>query len=86
MGGGKVFADREQKVVVTQPSKGDFKAFSAVCTHEGCTVASVSDGVIQCPCHGSEFDIRDGSVRRGPARQPLPARNVSQRGDSLLLE
>ncbi|MEV5508423.1 Rieske (2Fe-2S) protein [Streptomyces orinoci] len=84
VGSGKVFADR--KVVVTQPSQGEFKAFSAVCTHEGCVVGSVTGGVIKCPCHGSEFDIKDGSVRQGPARKPLPPHNVSQRGDSLLLE
>ncbi|MFD0393007.1 Rieske (2Fe-2S) protein [Streptomyces nogalater] len=60
VGGGKVFADR--KIVVTQPEKGRFKAFSAVCTHQGCTVSQVSDGTILCPCHTSRFHIADGSV------------------------
>ncbi|MBT2387297.1 Rieske (2Fe-2S) protein [Streptomyces sp. ISL-11] len=83
VGGGKVFADR--KVVVTQPVKGEFKAFSAVCTHQGCVVKDVSDGTINCPCHGSKFSAADGSVRNGPARQPLPGRTVTVRDDSVQL-
>ncbi|MFI9202723.1 Rieske (2Fe-2S) protein [Streptomyces sp. NPDC053048] len=82
-GGGKVFA--EQKVVVTQPSKGEFKAFSAVCTHQGCLVKEVSDGTINCLCHKSRFSVADGSVRGGPAQKPLAARQVSVNGDSLTL-
>jgi Rieske Fe-S protein len=53
VGGGVILADK--KVVVTQPTAGEFKAFSAVCTHQGCAVASVADGVIVCPCHNSQF-------------------------------
>ncbi|WP_432083261.1 Rieske (2Fe-2S) protein [Streptomyces sp. WAC 04229] len=82
-GGGKVFAD--QKVVVTQPSAGEFKAFSATCTHQGCAVKSVSDGVINCPCHNSNFSITDGSVQSGPAPKPLPAVQITVSGDSIQL-
>ena len=70
MGGGKIFAD--QKVVVTQPTSGDFKAFSAVCTHQGCVVSGVADGTINCACHGSEFDIATGAVKQGPATKAAP--------------
>lgn len=59
-------------VVVTQPTAGTFKGFSATCTHQGCQVGRVSGGLIQCPCHGSEFSIADGSVVQGPASSPLP--------------
>ncbi|MEU5113757.1 Rieske (2Fe-2S) protein [Streptomyces longwoodensis] len=83
VGGGKVFADR--KVVVTQPDRGEFKAFSAICTHQGCTVATVADGTINCPCHGSEFRITDGSVAGGPATRPLPAERITVQGDSIEL-
>ncbi|MFA1551187.1 Rieske (2Fe-2S) protein [Actinomadura chokoriensis] len=69
VGGGKIYGD--EKVVVTQPSQGSFKAFTAVCPHQGCTVGSVANGQIKCPCHGSEFKIADGSVTKGPAAQPL---------------
>ena len=76
VGGGKVFD--ALKVVVTQPTAGDFKAFSAVCTHQGCTVNGVADGVITCPCHGSTFDIATGDGEAGPATTaPLPAKSVT---------
>ena len=65
VGGGTIFAD--EKVVVTQPTEGDFKAFTAVCTHQGCLVGQVADGTIQCPCHGSQFSIEDGSNVQGPS-------------------
>jgi Rieske Fe-S protein len=82
-GGGKIFAD--QKVVVTQPKANEFKAFSAVCTHQGCTVAAISDGTIQCPCHGSRYSIVDGSVKGGPAPKPLPPEQIKVSGGSISL-
>lgn len=69
VGGGVILGDR--RVVVTQPTTGQFKAFTAICTHQGCTVAQVRDGTINCPCHGSRFSAADGSVVNGPAAQPL---------------
>lgn len=83
-GGGKVFKDK--RVVVTQPAKGEFKAFSAVCTHEGCTVSAVTGGTINCPCHGSKFAVADGSVKHGPAQSPLPAKKITVSGDSITLD
>ncbi|MFF9127461.1 Rieske (2Fe-2S) protein [Streptomyces sp. NPDC014889] len=74
-GGGKVFGS--QGVVVTQPAKGEFKAFSSTCTHQGCAVNRIADGVIVCPCHQSEFSAEDGSVKKGPALKPLPAKDIS---------
>ncbi|MFI5632048.1 Rieske (2Fe-2S) protein [Streptomyces sp. NPDC051664] len=82
-GGGKIFAD--QGVVVTQPKAGEFKAFSSKCTHRGCAVTSVSDGTINCPCHGSKFDAATGDVSGGPATEPLPAATITVKGDSIML-
>ena len=79
VGGGTVFAD--QKVVVTPPPKG----FSAVCTHQGCVVANVADGTINCPCHGSHFSIEDGSVESGPAPSPLEEVPVTIKGGEVRL-
>jgi nitrite reductase/ring-hydroxylating ferredoxin subunit len=81
VGGGKVFADRD--LVVTQPVAGTFKAFSATCTHQGCTVAEVAGGTINCPCHGSRFGVADGAVKAGPAPRPLPARTITVQGDAI---
>ncbi|MBT3151777.1 Rieske (2Fe-2S) protein [Streptomyces sp. CHD11] len=83
VGGGTVFKDAE--VVVTQPAEGDFKAFSAICTHQRCLVAEVANGTIDCPCHGSRFRMTDGSVERGPATRPLPAERITVEGNSIRL-
>lgn len=69
VGGGVILEDADY--VVTQPSKGKYKAFSKICTHQGCPVASVENGVIHCNCHGSEYSISDGSVTNPPATKPL---------------
>jgi Rieske Fe-S protein len=72
------------EVVVTQPAAGVFKGFSAKCTHKGCLVDKVADGTIDCPCHGSKFNL-DGTVAKGPANQPLAPENVTVQGDSIIL-
>lgn len=81
VGGGVVFP--QAQLVVTQPKAGTFKAFSAICTHQGCTVSTVENGTIDCPCHGSQFAIADGSVVNGPAQKPLPARKITVSGGSI---
>ncbi|GAA5187366.1 Rieske (2Fe-2S) protein [Rugosimonospora acidiphila] len=83
VGGGKIFG--KQQVVVTQPTPGEFRGFSAVCSHTGCIVSTVEGGVIKCPCHGSLFSADDGSVKAGPAVKPLPRRTVTVRGGNVYL-
>ena len=72
------------EVEVTQPSAGVFKGLSAKCTHKGCTVDKVADGTIDCPCHGSKFNL-DGTVVNGPAQEPLAVENITVQGDSIML-
>jgi Rieske Fe-S protein len=79
-GGGVV----QNGVVITKDDSGTIHAFSATCTHQGCTVSSVSNGTIDCPCHGSRFSASDGSVVQGPATRPLPAVAVTVRGDQIV--
>jgi len=80
VGSGVIVGD----VVVTQPSAGVFKGLSAKCTHKGCTVDKVADGTIDCPCHGSKFNL-DGTVANGPAQEPLAVANITVQGDSIML-
>jgi Rieske Fe-S protein len=82
VGGGTVLAAK--KIVITQPQSGTFKAFTAVCTHAGCTVGSVSGGTINCPCHGSRFNIANGAVVNGPAASPLAAVSIQVQGNSIV--
>ncbi|MFF9200131.1 Rieske (2Fe-2S) protein [Streptomyces sp. NPDC014779] len=83
VGGGKVLADKG--VVITQPKQGEFKAYSSRCTHQGCAVGSVADGVIVCPCHQSRFDVNDGSVKQGPATKPLEPMPIEVTGEAIRL-
>lgn len=83
VGGGAVFA--EQDVVVTQPAAGQYRAFSATCTHQGCPVTEVADGTINCNCHGSKFAAADGSVVDGPAKTPLAERDITVTGEEIRL-
>ncbi|WP_373864756.1 QcrA and Rieske domain-containing protein [Nocardia pseudovaccinii] len=69
--------------VVTHPSPGNYQAFSVICTHAGCAVNTISGGTINCPCHGSRFNL-DGSVATGPATQPLAARTISIQGEWIV--
>jgi nitrite reductase/ring-hydroxylating ferredoxin subunit len=82
VGGGKVFSDA--KVVVTQPTAGEYKGFSAVCTHAGNPIGSVDGGQIVCPFHSSHFSITDGSPVSGPAQKPLPTVNVAVKGANIV--
>jgi Rieske Fe-S protein len=81
-GGGKIIGGKN--IVITQPQAGSFKAFTAVCTHQGCIVSTVSGGTINCPCHGSKFSIKDGSVVNGPAASPLAPVAITVEGISIV--
>jgi nitrite reductase/ring-hydroxylating ferredoxin subunit len=83
VGGGQIFD--AARVVVTQPARGRYRAFSAVCTHVGCLLNQVADGTIDCPCHGSRFRITNGAVVKGPARAPLAERRITIVGGMIVL-
>ncbi|MET9961228.1 Rieske (2Fe-2S) protein [Streptomyces sp. NPDC006326] len=79
VGGGTVL--KEEKLVVTQPTAGSFRCFSAVCTHQGCILSKVENGTIDCPCHGSKFEMTDGAVAHGPATRPLAEKKITVAAD-----
>lgn len=80
--GGGVILD-EEELVLTQPSDGEYRAFSGICTHQGCLVSQVTPDGIQCSCHNSLFSLEDGSVLSGPADGPLAERSVTVDGEDL---
>ncbi|WP_194897190.1 Rieske (2Fe-2S) protein [Catenulispora pinisilvae] len=81
VGGG--FVDQNNNIVVTQPTAGQYKAFSAICTHQGCTVGGVTNNRIVCPCHQSVFSATDGSVINGPATRPLSPMDAALNGTNV---
>jgi len=81
VGGAKIF--KAEKVMVSQPSEGEFKAFSTVCTHQGCPITKMDGDEIECGCHGSRFAVADGSVANGPATKPLEELKATVKGDNL---
>jgi Rieske Fe-S protein len=83
VGGGKIFA--KDKVVVTQPAEGTFKAYDTTCSHAGCAVTKISGGTINCPCHGAKFSLEDGSVADGPAPSGLKEVSIKVEGDAIQL-
>jgi nitrite reductase/ring-hydroxylating ferredoxin subunit len=82
VGGGVILPNRS--IVITQPTKGTFEGFSSTCTHMFCTVSTISNGTIICPCHGSQYSIKDGSVVGGPAPLPLPKKPVKDEGGNIV--
>lgn len=84
VGGGTKFAvDSTLTVLVTQTKTGNFKAFSATCTHSGCIVTGVRDNQIACGCHGARFDPESGSPIEGPAKSPLGKIAIEIRGEEI---
>ncbi len=82
VGGGKIVG----AVVITQPTKDVFKAFSAICTHKGCPVSKVENGHIVCPCHGSMFDLTTGApTPDSPAKQPLAPKTATVSGTDVVV-
>jgi cytochrome b6-f complex iron-sulfur subunit len=78
------FKDSGNPAFLVRLDNGDFVAYSAICTHQGCTVA-YKNGNLACPCHGSVFDPADGAaVVTGPAQRPLPEIPVKVQGGEVV--
>lgn len=71
VGGAVSASDANGKpLLICQPTAGTAVAFSAICTHQGCTVAPAGKE-LDCPCHGSRFDVATGAPLNGPATTGL---------------
>lgn len=74
------------RVIVAQPTQGQWFAYDATCTHEGCMTSDRDDaGNLVCPCHGSAFDPASGAPVAGPAEEPLATLTVEVDGQDLLI-
>ena len=82
VGGGIILTD--VRIVITQPKRGEFRAFSAVCKHQGQTVGKVADNTITCLFHGSQYDAATGDVTTGPATTGLDPVRIRVRERSIL--
>ncbi len=71
-------------IIVARPTSTTAVAFSAICTHQGCTV-NPSGGQLDCPCHGSVYNAMTGAVENGPAERPLPPVSVTVKNGSVFL-
>ncbi|XKH53967.1 Rieske (2Fe-2S) protein [Citricoccus nitrophenolicus] len=75
-------------LLISRPEEDEVHAFSAVCTHQGCTVAPATENgeeVFACPCHGSHFDVTTGVPYGGPAQKPLTEYTATVDGDQVLV-
>jgi cytochrome b6-f complex iron-sulfur subunit len=83
-GGGLVVDNPDGAKLLIVRNGEEVKAYNAACTHMGTIVAAPVDGVSTCPSHGSQFATSDGSVKRGPATQPLSTVPVKIEGDQIV--
>jgi Rieske Fe-S protein len=70
-------------LIISHPRKGRVDAFSAICTHQGCTVKPKGKS-LDCPCHGAKFDYATGEVTNGPAEKPLAAFEIHMKGRNIM--
>lgn len=85
IGSGKKFDVEGVPILITQPRAGEFRGFSAVCTHAGFVMSNVANSEIKCDNHGAVYSADDGSVLSGPAPRALGKVIVTIEGDDVLV-
>lgn len=75
--GGVVRGPNGERYVVVRTAEDAVEAFNARCTHKGCPVSASGKDKLECPCHGSVFDLHTGDVIEGPAKRPLAKVSVT---------
>ena len=85
IGSGKKFDVEGVPILITQPRAGEFRGFSAVCTHAGFVMSNMANSEIKCDNHGAVYSADDGSVLSGPAPRALGKVTVTIEGDDVLV-
>jgi nitrite reductase/ring-hydroxylating ferredoxin subunit len=85
IGSGKKFDVEGVQILVTQPRAGEFRGFSAICTHAGFVMTNMANSQIKCDNHGAVYSAEDGSVLSGPAPRALGKVTVTVEGDDILV-
>jgi nitrite reductase/ring-hydroxylating ferredoxin subunit len=85
IGSGKKFDVEGVPILITQPKAGEFRGFSAVCTHAGFVITNMANSEIKCDNHGAVYSADDGSVLSGPAPRALGKVTVTVEGDDILV-
>jgi nitrite reductase/ring-hydroxylating ferredoxin subunit len=85
IGSGKKFDVEGVQILVTQPRAGEFRGFSAICTHAGFVMTNMANSEIKCDNHGAVYSADDGSVLSGPAPRALGKVTVTVEGDDVLV-
>jgi nitrite reductase/ring-hydroxylating ferredoxin subunit len=85
IGSGKKFDVEGVQILITQPRAGEFRGFSAVCTHAGFVMSNMANSEIKCDNHGAVYSADDGSVLSGPAPTALGKVTVTIEGDDVLV-
>lgn len=86
--GKMIGAEADDKQILVVNVNGKYYAINDICTHKGCKLSGGTlkeDGIVQCPCHGSNFDVKTGNVVKGPAKTPEPAFEVKVEKDQVFV-
>jgi nitrite reductase/ring-hydroxylating ferredoxin subunit/uncharacterized membrane protein len=75
-----------RRIVIAKTEEG-YAAFNDHCTHRGASLAggSMICGTVQCPWHGSQFNVKDGTVKAGPAKMPIAVYPISEKNGKVYL-
>jgi nitrite reductase/ring-hydroxylating ferredoxin subunit len=79
--------EAEGKIILLVNLEGEYYAVGNRCTHMGCMLSNgtLKGDNVQCPCHGSTFNVKTGAVVKGPATNPALAFPVRAEGDQILV-
>lgn len=72
------------KIIIAQPTEGQFVAYSTTCPHQGSSITQVDGSTVKCPSHGSVFDIATGAPVSGPATTGMTTVPVTESAGTVV--